>query len=123
MVLDAFSAALADPAEPAAADVAATPEVVPTEPVIVTPAAPEVLEAAIEAAHPEHPIAGPAEPPETVPALGEMPAEPQPEPARAEAPAVIAVPAPEAPAPKPRPSAPASTPGAAFNPEIVPAED
>jgi CPA2 family monovalent cation:H+ antiporter-2 len=37
---------------------------------------PEQLEAAIEAAHPEHEPSGPAEPPELVPALGEMPDEP-----------------------------------------------
>ncbi|MBI4924048.1 MAG: Kef family K(+) transporter [Devosia nanyangense] len=38
-----------------------------------SPANPAVLEAAIEAAHPEHEPTGPAEPPELVPALGEMP--------------------------------------------------
>ncbi len=49
---------------------------------------PEILEAAIEAAHPEHVPVGPAEPPELVPALGETPIEPEgpaePEPVAAE---------------------------------------
>ena len=49
-------------------------EALPPEPALPeTP--PEVLEAEIEAAHPEHIITGPAEPPELVPALGEMPVE------------------------------------------------
>jgi CPA2 family monovalent cation:H+ antiporter-2 len=186
-----------EPPAPEAADagmaaVAAALEVEPhTPPVVPTagaPAAPdlvppveasaEVLEAAIEAAHPEHEIAGPAEPLAAVPALGEMPAEaaptePEPpvqaapplapasyaptlppapvvppsaesllEPAGEAVPAESrlgvepaaeveaqpmpvpeAEPAPQPEPPRPRPSGPASSPGRAFNPEIVPADD
>lgn len=79
----------------------------------------EVLEARIEAAHPEHAITGPAEPAELVPALGEMPIE---APVSAAMPAEPIEPA-EPVAPRPRPSLPASRPGAAFNPEVAPAED
>ena len=80
----------------------------------------EVLEARIEAAHPEHEITGPAEPAAVVPALGEMPVEDQ-EPVTAVEPVAPAVPV--APPPRERPATPASKPGAAFNPEVVPAED
>jgi CPA2 family monovalent cation:H+ antiporter-2 len=125
--LDAVAAALklnldaAPPVMPAAAVPIATVAIVPEPavPELPAPAVPaEVLEAAIEAAHPEHVITGPAEPLEAVPALGEMPIEemaiaPAPEP-------VIEAPPPP---PRPKPTAPASTPGAAFNPEVVPAED
>jgi CPA2 family monovalent cation:H+ antiporter-2 len=103
-------------AEPIAPVVVAL-EPVPPEPEPAAPA--EVLEAAIEAAHPEHEITGPAEPLEAVPALGEMPVEPdRPEP-------VAAPPEPvtETPPPRAKPTAPASTPGTAFNPEVVPAEE
>jgi CPA2 family monovalent cation:H+ antiporter-2 len=136
---------------------------------------PDVLEAAIEAAHPEHAIEGAAEPPSAVPAPGEMPLEPDAEPAEEEAapiPAAVspppAMPAafvvapvvmspepasePESidlepelelsiaeretpaepiipepvvtpPPPRTKPSGPATSPGAAFNPEVVPADD
>jgi len=140
--LDAFAEALTEPVE--SAPLAAPAEIAPVavahavEPVVLAPdplpQPPDVLEAAIEAAHPEHPISGPAEPPATVPALGEMPAAavaPQIAPASEAAPATAAPvppasePEPAAPSPPPRrkPAAPASTPGAAFNPEVVPAED
>jgi len=152
----------------------------PIEPVIVAPqqsptlvptVSPEILEARIEAAHPEHEVSGPAEPPEAVPALGEMPVEEPPEtpapeafaaaaetvgeevtpsgPAvEPEAPEVVAdeaetiaeqvapPPAPSVPSqpdipedmhdlppPRPRPSAPAGSPAAPFNPEVLPVED
>ena len=135
---------------------------------------PEVLEAAIEAAHPEHVIEGAAEPPSMVPAPGEMPLEPiEPDVAStgadepAPVPAAVAPPAPAPaayvvapvvmpitpaaepevakvavepdpappppvaaaepepvpPPPRPKPSGPATSPGAAFNPEVVPADD
>ena len=112
----------------------------------------EVLEAAIEAAHPEHVIEGPAEPFAAVPALGEMPSRmrrwPSPlpragrchrdgaaiqpssrvrgsaEPSRRSRSALQPV------APEPRSTAaPAEAvgagqhPGAAFNPEVEPVED
>ena len=135
---------------------------------------PDVLEAAIEAAHPEHVIEGAAEPPAIVPAPGEMPVEPEEPSMEAEAPVPVeaaasvppaptpaayvvapvvlaaeplpeseaAAPEPEvepelalpepvaapepAPVPAPprsKPSGPATAPGAAFNPEVVPADD
>jgi CPA2 family monovalent cation:H+ antiporter-2 len=107
----------------------------------------EILEAEIEAAHPEHEITGPAEPAAVVPALGEMPIEEEPElPIATAEPAVIEPgpiepepvaaaetafaepepppePEPVAPPPRPRPAKPANTPGAAFNPETVPADE
>ena len=124
------------------------PEIVPAED----------LEAAIEAAHPEHVIEGAAEPAAVVPALGEMPIEadtaPAETPQEIEAPApstayvvapvvtpplplVAEVPAAEdvpvlvpeldaipAPAPaRPKPSGPAISPGSAFNPDVVPADE
>jgi CPA2 family monovalent cation:H+ antiporter-2 len=81
-------------------------------PAPVAEPAPEALEAAIEAAHPEHEVSGPAEPPEMVPSLGEMPAEAAVEP---EAPV-------QAP-PRARAVAPATTPGAAYHPETVTADE
>jgi CPA2 family monovalent cation:H+ antiporter-2 len=61
-------------------DLPPRPEPLPPEPALSPepppPAIPvEELEAAIEAAHPEHVPEGPAEPPELVPAYGEMPVE------------------------------------------------
>ena len=191
--MDAIAAALqVDPVAPAAPR--PTPSVIlrPVEPIIAPPPAPpaavveappmpdpettppEVLEAAIEAAHPEHVIEGAAEPPAMVPAPGEMPLEPiEPEMAStgadepAPVPAAVAPPAPAPaayvvapvvmpitpaaepevakvavepdpappppvaaaepepvpPPPRPKPSGPATSPGAAFNPEVVPADD
>jgi CPA2 family monovalent cation:H+ antiporter-2 len=121
--VDAFTAARALSDQPAPI-LAAMPVLETAEPaaVVPTPAMPppEVLEAAIEAAHPEHTVSGPAEPPEMVPALGEMPAEPaEPAPIAAVVEPAVAPPPP----PRPKPSAPASTPGAAFNPEVAPVED
>jgi len=96
---DAFVvAAAAEPVQPIV-DLAPRPE-------------PEALEAAIEAAHPAHEVSGPAEPPEMVPSLGEMPLE---EP--------VELPAPAQPAPRPRAAAPATTPGAAYHPEAVAADE
>ncbi len=148
--LDAVAAALRGlgTAAPRAAPMAPAPP----------PAVPEVLEAAIEAAHPEHIANGPAEPPELVPALGEMPAElpelVEAEPPVGDVPVSVAIPglldiepaapAPEASLPKPevptsealaeppeppkppprqRAAAPATAPGAAFNPEPVTADE
>jgi hypothetical protein len=121
--VDAFTTARALSDQPAPI-LAAMPVLETAEPaaVVPTPAMPppEVLEAAIEAAHPEHTVSGPAEPPEMVPALGEMPAEPaEPAPIAAVVEPAVAPPPP----PRPKPSAPASTPGAAFNPEVAPVED
>jgi CPA2 family monovalent cation:H+ antiporter-2 len=67
---EAIAAALAVDSLPAARR---APDVAPEPPLL--PAAVDAFEAAIEAAHPAHVPAGPAEPPELVPALGEMPAE------------------------------------------------
>jgi CPA2 family monovalent cation:H+ antiporter-2 len=127
---DSFAEALVEPVMsiPVAETAVAAAVAHPVEPIVVAPTPPpEVLEAAIEAAHPEHEIAGPAEPPEAVPALGEMPVPPEAEATvAAEPPAepIVPEPAPEPPAPaRPKPSGPASTPGAAFNPEVVPVED
>ncbi len=137
-------------AEPAPAMPAAVDELAPAADTGVPPAAPlmdvpvEMLEAAIEAAHPQHEATGPAEPPELVPALGETPAEeivsdaategavpptPEsgPEPvAVAAVPEPVVVPEPAIPEPveppppsRPKPAAPSSTPGVAFNPETV----
>jgi CPA2 family monovalent cation:H+ antiporter-2 len=110
----------------------------PPEPAVT--AAPEVLEAAIEAAHPEHEIVGPAEPPELVPALGEMPVDEDPDLRVAKGPPTVLPPEPVVtvsqpePAPaalsgpvippkRPRPLAPAASPGKPFNPEVAPAEE
>jgi hypothetical protein len=150
--LDLSPAVAARTAAVASAPLPPKPVIVPE--VAATPA--EVLEAAIEAAHPEHVIDGPAEPLAAVPALGEMPVEdaaPVEEHPEVEEPVAVletvaavqpvepvsVVPVveppvpvsalqqvgePEPPAPpRPRPSAPASTPGTAFNPEIAPVED
>jgi hypothetical protein len=126
------------------------PVVTAAPPAPEAPAVPaEILEAEIEAAHPEHAVEGPAEPLSAVPALGEMPVETQepdaaavaedpaaePEPPEAPAeplqptpvqaaaiePVIIAPDVPEP--PRPRPSGPATSPGAAFKPDPVPAED
>jgi len=191
--MDAIAAALqVDPVGPAASRPTPSVTLRPVEPIIAPPPAPpaavveappmpdpettppEVLEAAIEAAHPEHVIEGAAEPPSMVPAPGEMPLEPiEPEMAStgadepAPVPAAVAPPAPAPaayvvapvvmpitpaaepevatvavepdpappppvaaaepepvpPPPRPKPSGPATSPGAAFNPEVVPADD
>jgi CPA2 family monovalent cation:H+ antiporter-2 len=113
--------------------------------------APEILEAEIEAAHPEHQPAGPAEPPELVPALGEMPATDRDDgdgdavvvaealhPATeqfVEVPVTLGLPEPEsedtqtetaAPAEReagrPRAGSPATTAATPFNPESTPAD-
>ncbi|MDO8358839.1 MAG: NAD-binding protein, partial [Devosia sp.] len=131
---DAVAAALQPQLAPVVATYAAPPVAAPM------PAAdPEELEAAIEAAHPEHEPTGPAEPPELVPALGEMPepepeetgAEleplPEPEPVAAVEPEPLPepiAPIPEEPAkPRLRAGGPATSPASPFNPEVVPAEE
>jgi CPA2 family monovalent cation:H+ antiporter-2 len=135
-------------AEPASSPVAVAPAA-PAEPVLVAPVVaepipasalaepaskvpPEVLEAEIEAAHPEHEIVGPAEPLAAVPALGEMPVGPPAQqddalevaaepasPAASEAPAAE----PDARESRPRPTAPSNKPGAAFSGEPVAADE
>jgi CPA2 family monovalent cation:H+ antiporter-2 len=109
-------------------------ELVATDHVAPEPPA-DVLEAEIEAAHPEHFVSGPAEPPELVPAFGEMlderaagtPALSVAETADAiiaaaepPAPPLVVVPPPP---PRPRAATPATRPATPFNPEVVPAED
>ena len=93
----------------------------------------EILEAEVEAAHPEHLVTGPAEPPELVPAFGEMLEEPvadaPPLSVAEQADAVIAATEPRVPPlvivppPRPRAATPATRPATPFNPEAVPAED
>ncbi|HVY52750.1 MAG TPA: cation:proton antiporter, partial [Devosia sp.] len=123
-----------------AASVAVAP-IAPLQPVVVAPVveepvpvsaltsspalSPELLEARIEAAHPEHDIGGPAEPLSAVPALGEMPAAEAggaaPTPSRV---AEADTGSPAAPAPaRPRPLRPSTRPGSAFDPETIKADD
>jgi CPA2 family monovalent cation:H+ antiporter-2 len=99
-------------------------KVMPTiepEPIQELPA--DVLEARIEAAHPEHEITGPAEPAALVPALGEMPVEKVVSAVEPVVPVVRVEPIIPVAPPRPRPAMPASKPGAAFNPAVEPVED
>ncbi len=102
-----------------------------TPPPVSDPAVIVGMEAAIEAAHPQHETTGPAEPPSEVPALGEMPDQlpaevtetVTPHPAAGEPSADIAAAPAEALAAKPpraRASRPATTAATPFNPEVPP---